>query len=429
MGYIFDALNKKRDGQDNAPAKPQDDVDDLDAVGVDGDGVAADGVDAANPAIEDANQASDDAGYSQADTQDKPLRLSDVQDELAPQEDSPIDAMVAALQLPQESDDSQAQTLSIASAVNEGFNSSTGPRIEVVSKEEAQEQADPDLDIYDSTPLVIENEEPPPVKGWWNRLLGRHLRGKVDDRLVTMTSPASAMSEEYRSIRTSILAQHGQERHLVHTITSATPQEGKTITCVNLGLSFAELRNRNTIIIECDLRLPTFSKLLNCRDDQAGLISYLRGDSTLSDVVQMIEGSNLHIIPAGERVSEEAVQLLSSTRMTRLIQALRSKYDHVLIDTPPVLQLADAGILGSQSDEVLLVARMRRTPRPLVEQAVKTLGSYNAVVSGMIATDNPRSRGRGYGYKYGYGYRYGYTYGYTDDKLRNPKKSKRRKAA
>lgn len=247
---------------------------------------------------------------------------------------------------------------------------------------------------------------------WW-QFWRRQTDGRVDDRLVTKTSPASAMAEEYRSIRTSILARHQQERHLVHTITSATPQEGKTITCVNLGLAFAELRNRKTVILECDLRLPTFEKLLRL-DHPAGLIPYLRGECSLSDAIVQVDKGGLHAITAGDRVSDEAVQLLSGPRMARLLEALRSKFDHVIIDTPPVLELADAGILGAQSDEVLLVARMRRTPRPLVEQAVRTLASYNAEVCGMIATDNPRPRGRGYGYKYGY--RYGYHYTYTGRK-------------
>lgn len=281
-----------------------------------------------------------------------------------------------------------------------------------------------DLNIDQPLQLPVATK---PKASWWSKLLGQHLRGAVDDRLVAMTSPASAMSEEYRSIRTSILARHDNERHLVHTITSATPQEGKTITCVNLGLTFAELRNRKTIIIECDLRLPTFGKLLNCDADRPGLIDYLRGKAKVTDIVQQVEGSALHIIPAGGRVSDEAVQLISGQRMSQLIQGLRAKYDHVIIDTPPVLQLADAGILGNQSEEVLVVARMRRTPRPLVEQAISTLASYNAQVNGIIATDNPRSRGRGYGYKYGYRYGYGYAYGYTSD--RKGRKRKRRDAA
>jgi len=271
-----------------------------------------------------------------------------------------------------------------------------------------------DTEPAPATAGVLIPQQPRP---WW-QFWKRDTAGRVDDRLVTKTSPASAMAEEYRSVRTSVLARHQNERNLVHTISSATPQEGKTITCVNLGLAFAELRNRTTIIVECDLRLPTFEKLLKLEHPH-GLIPYLRGECTLAQAICQVEQSGLHVMTAGGRVSDEAVQLLSGPRMTRLIQTLRAKFDHVIIDTPPVLELADAGILGAQSDEVLLVARMRRTPRPLVEQAVRTLASYNAEVCGMIATDNPRSRGRGYGYRYGYRYGYGYSYAYTGKRKRS----------
>lgn len=376
MGYIFDALNKRRgeqpDGHSNEPVQEKE---------------------LSGPDLSDVMAAIE----SQANEADTPLRLADV--ELAVDSDNDVSAVIP--------------DNNVRIANNETIN-------------EPVFDGDFTIDV-EQTPALQLVAPPAPKAGLWSRLLGRHLHGKFDDRLVTMTSPASAMSEEYRSIRTSILARHENERHLVHTITSATPQEGKSITCVNLGLSFAELRNRKTIIIECDLRLPTFGKLLNCDTDRPGLLDYLRGEAKLSEVIQPVEGSSLHILPAGGRVSDEAVQLLSGGRMSRLIQALRTKYDHVLIDTPPVLQLADAGILGSQSEEVLLVARMRRTPRTLVEQAVNTLTSYNAVVSGIIATDNPRSRGRGYGYRYGYRYGYGYGYGYTSDSRR--KRGKKRDAA
>jgi Mrp family chromosome partitioning ATPase len=76
--------------------------------------------------------------------------------------------------------------------------------------------------------------------------------------------------------------------------------------------------------------------------------------------------------------------------MLALLKDLRRRFDHVIIDTPPVLDLADAGILGAWSDEVLLVARMNVTPQPLVMQAMRTLGSYNAPVTGLIATDHQR---------------------------------------
>lgn len=229
----------------------------------------------------------------------------------------------------------------------------------------------------------------------------------LDDRLVSLTEPSSQLAEEYRAIRTSLLARWEHRRHLVHTITSATPQEGKTITSLNLGLSMAELRNRKTIVIEADLRLPTFNKLMHL-GDSPGMIGYLRGEAELGEVVQEIEGSALHVITAGSRASNDAVQLLSNNRMARLLETLRGKYDHVIIDTPPVIELADAGILGGISDEVMLIARISRTPKPLIDQALRALRSYNAPVAGVIATDQDRGRNRYHYYRYGYRYRYRY---------------------
>lgn len=229
----------------------------------------------------------------------------------------------------------------------------------------------------------------------------------LDDRLVALTEPSSQLAEEYRGIRTTLLARWEHKRNLVHTITSATPQEGKTITSLNLGLIMAELRNRKTIVIEADLRLPTFNKLLHLGESK-GMIGYLRGEAELSEVIQEIEGSALHIITAGSRASNDAVQLLSSQRMANLLKVLRTRYDHVIIDTPPVIELADAGILGGLSDEVMLIARISRTPKPLIEQALRALRSYNAPVAGVIATDQERGRNRYHYYRYGYRYRYRY---------------------
>ena len=232
---------------------------------------------------------------------------------------------------------------------------------------------------------------------------------EVDDRIITITQPAGIIAEEYRSIRTSILARWEQKRHLIHTITSATPQEGKTIRSLNLGVSFAELRNRRTVVVEADLRLPQFANLL-ALDPTPGLVTLLEGKAALEEVVCELPNTTLQVIPAGRRANDRAVQLLSSTHAISLIEQLKREYDHVVIDTPPVVELADAGILGAMSDDVFLIGRIGRTPRDLIEQAIRTLGSYNAEVSGLIATDQKPNRKKYY-YKYGYRYRYGYYHG------------------
>ena len=96
--------------------------------------------------------------------------------------------------------------------------------------------------------------------------------------------------------------------------------------------------------------------------------------------------------------------------MINLLKTLRGKYDHVIIDTPPVIELADAGIVGAMSDDVLMIVRMCRTPKLLVEQAIRTLNSYNAPVAGLIATDQKRRLRRYYHYRYGYRYNHRYYY-------------------
>ncbi len=243
---------------------------------------------------------------------------------------------------------------------------------------------------------------------------------RVDERVVAMTESASLMAEEYRSIRTGLLARWQQKRHLVHTVTSATPQEGKTITTLNLGTSFAELRNRRIAVVEADLRLPVFDKMLSL-PSSPGLVGLLEGRAELPATIHRLSDDRLHVIPAGRRVdNKHAVQLLSSPAMTSLVQQLRNSYDHVIIDTPPVIELADAGIIGAISDEVLFIARMNRTPRQLIEQAIRTLANYNATVGGLIATDQQRAKRRYY-YYYKYGYQYGN--GYRSYQGRNSKKA------
>jgi len=235
-----------------------------------------------------------------------------------------------------------------------------------------------------------------PVQPWTPR--------NTDDRLHALVNPSSVMAEEYRAIRTGILARNDQRRHLVHTITSATPQEGKTITSLNLGMTFAELTNRKVLVIEADLRLPQFAKLMPL-PETPGLVGLLEGQAGPADSICRMEGCNAHFLPAGKRAGNNAVQLLSSPAMASLLEKMRRKYDHVIIDTPPVVELADAGILGGLSDDVLLIARMNCTPAPLIEQAVRTLARYNAPVAGVITTDQQRQK---QGYYYKYGYRYGY---------------------
>ena len=221
---------------------------------------------------------------------------------------------------------------------------------------------------------------------------------RVDKRLVLISNPTGVLAEEYRALRTSLLARGNHRRHLVHTITSACASEGKTITTLNLGFSLSELPDQRILVVEGDLRLPRFASLLDL-PQRPGLAQVLCGSCDLSRAVRRLGGSNMSILPAGPPAKEQAVRLLSSSAARNLIKRLRSKYDHVIVDTPPVVELADAGILGALSDEVILVVKMQRTPRPLIEQAIRVLANYNAPVAGLIATGEANKH-HGYYHQY-----------------------------
>ena len=372
MGYIFDALNRSQPPDDESKAKADD----------------ATQLDRHAPATGD------------GDASDSPANRSDTQ--TAAESQPGMDADVAATLAT--SDDAFTRTTDESATQQAIASPASDPRFD---------------DADDEAPGTLGAIEP--VKTDRHIELNERRLKKMDDRIVMVADPGSQFAEEYRSIRTSLLARWQNKRNLTHVITSATPQEGKTITSLNLGLTLAELQSRRTIIVEADLRLPAFDKLLKL-EQGPGLVNYLRGEVTLEQATQRVGDDGAYLLAAGDRAFNDAVSLLSGSRMQALMEHLRQRFDHVVIDTPPVIELADAGVLGGLSDEVLLIARMRRTSSRLIEQAIHTLGTYNAPVGGVIATDHRTGFGRYYAYRYHYRYRYGYRSRYQDAR-------KRRKAA
>ncbi len=228
----------------------------------------------------------------------------------------------------------------------------------------------------------------------------RQLR-RIDERIVVWADPAGLEAEEYRAIRTGLLARWQHKRHLSHVISSAVPQEGKTITSLNLAASLGELSDRTCVVVEADLRLPMFAKLLGLPTGP-GLVELLRGDATLGQVLVPIAGRQVWVLPAGADTGGSAAQLMSGPAMADTVSQLQRRFDHVVLDTPPVNAVADAGVIGALCDEVILVARMQRTPVPLIEQARRTLAQAQAKIAGVIATGAAaRTQAYGYGYRYG----------------------------
>jgi len=192
------------------------------------------------------------------------------------------------------------------------------------------------------------------------------------------------VAEQFRHIRTSLLAQYPDQRFVL-MVTSADAGEGKTVTTGNMGIVMAERQDRTTLLMDCDLRRATLTALYRCKQSQ-GVTDILRGQATLSQCVQRTVYPNLFMISAGTGEKGEIAELLSRPELEDLIEQVRSQFDHVLMDAPPVNSVADAGVLGHAVGEALMIVRMNRTNRESVERAVRLLKAANVKLAGMVLT-------------------------------------------
>jgi capsular exopolysaccharide synthesis family protein len=212
-----------------------------------------------------------------------------------------------------------------------------------------------------------------------------HRRSGKAKLAVVHNHPGSAIAEEYRSLRTSLLGNAGEER-FCYLITSSQPGEGKTVTCLNLALVMAERADHNTILVDFNLRNGRLAKLLHARPSP-GMAELLRGSADLSEVVQPTCYPNLSFIPAGTVRPEEVGQLVGGPELDDLVIDLRRQYNYIIFDTPAINVISDAGLLALSTGEALLVARMYKTRRESIENAIRLLHASNVRFAGMILTN------------------------------------------
>jgi len=197
--------------------------------------------------------------------------------------------------------------------------------------------------------------------------------------LVPHERPRLSVSEAYRGLRTALLLSSAQELKVV-AITSAGSGEGKTATSTNLAVVMAQL-GRRVLLIDGDLRKPRLHEVFRI-SNRAGLVNVLAGGEDPSEVLATAGVPNLSVIPSGP-VPPNPSELLSSDRMRELLRRARGRFDFVIVDTPPVLAVTDATIIGSMTDGVVLCLSAGKVLREdartcrdrLVMAEVKILGS------------------------------------------------------
>lgn len=190
------------------------------------------------------------------------------------------------------------------------------------------------------------------------------------DRTADFAGGASPTAESYRRLRTNLKFVSVKTTSPRILVTSPTPGDGKTTTAVNLSLALAEL-GKTVVLVGADLRKPGLGSRVRV-DGAVGLTDFLRGDAGIQDVVQPSGYRNLDIVASGP-IPPNAGELLASERAGEGFDELASLYDYVIVDTPPVLPVADAVAVGQWMDGVLLVARSGSTTRPQIDQVTSQL--------------------------------------------------------
>jgi capsular exopolysaccharide synthesis family protein len=228
--------------------------------------------------------------------------------------------------------------------------------------------------------------------------------GNEPKDLVTLYSPKSMASESFRGIRTGIIYSSADTPPQVILVTSATPEEGKTLNAANLGVTMANSGSR-VLLMDCDMRRPRLHKIFDAPVG-SGVSGILVGAGELQDAIFHTPIENLDVLPAGP-IPPNPSEILGSRKMGDLITRLRGEYDRILIDSPPLSAVTDATVLAPQADGVVLIIRANETPRQMVQNALAKLRFVNAHILGGILNGIDTGRSRYHYYYYHYQHYYG----------------------
>ncbi len=217
--------------------------------------------------------------------------------------------------------------------------------------------------------------------------------------VILREDPRSAAAEAIRRLRTNMQFIDVAERSRSIVISSSVPGEGKTTTAINLAVSMADA-GAKVLLVDADLRRPSVAEYLGL-EGSVGLTTVLIGKATLEDVVQPWAGTSLDILASGQ-LPPNPSEMLGSTAMRNLLEKATAVYDTVLIDSPPVLPVTDAAVLGRQVGGALIIAGMDRIHRPQLRETLESLDTAGCPVLGLVINKIARREVGAYVYERGY---------------------------
>lgn len=229
--------------------------------------------------------------------------------------------------------------------------------------------------------------------------------GAEEGLLISDNTPF-AITEAYNTARTNIMFSVAPSKYKIVAVTSCNPSEGKSTTCRNLAIAFANA-GHSVLLVECDLRKPTMSKAFNLKQGN-GLSTILGGFCSVKEAVNVNVIENLDIICAGD-IPPNPSELLGSPAMKTFLEASAGQYDFVFLDTPPVNVVTDSQLMNDIVAGMIFVIKESGTTHPDIQEAVGKIDLANGKILGFVKTFCFAGKSGRYGKKYG-SYKYKYEY-------------------
>lgn len=220
---------------------------------------------------------------------------------------------------------------------------------------------------------------------------------RFSKRVIVQLDPRSPEAESYRSLRTNILSSNLANPPKVLILTSAHPEEGKSLTCTNLAIVMAEI-GKKTLLVDCDLRRPSVHTILGM-DKARGLSEILYGTEQWDKVLKDIAIDNLHVITSGA-IPHNPAEIIGSDKMKLFLEEVKHVFDVIILDAPCILAVTDALILSLLADCIFMVVMAEKTPREAVLRSMSMLSDVKSNITGIIFNKANMRRSHYYYYYY-----------------------------
>lgn len=283
----------------------------------------------------------------------------------------------------------------VSDALDKAYHPDPAPVGEYPAHKEVQGQSDPEAQAGQSEKNPVLKSRQPSSAAWDERL----------SQATTVTGPAA---ESFRTLRTRILHPETGKVPKSVLVTSATPGEGKSFICANLGIVLAQGVDQYCLMVDCDLRKPSLHRLFGISVNR-GLANYLRDDEDLASLIVPAGVETLSLLPAGPPPVNPA-ELLGSERLARLVDELENRYDDrlIVLDSPPLQAASETAILARHVDGVILVVRWGGSRRQHVHKLVEQIGRERIIGVVFNAYEENVLAAKAFGY---YEYQDNYSYG------------------